>query len=74
MKFKKSVEYQPVSINPPPIVPAPEPPKPAPETLSPRMLGLYCACCNNMADLFHRGTTYCRRCYDDRNRTGRLVG
>ena len=54
-------------------------PQPVPaiklEDFKPKPEGFYLQCLYgpHKADLLHRGTAYCRNCYDDRNRQGILV-
>ena len=36
-------------------------------------LHLECVFGPHKADLLHKGTAYCRRCYDERNRLGQLI-
>lgn len=33
-----------------------------------------CFACVGKAVLLHRGTGYCRKCYDERNAQGKLIG
>ena len=33
-----------------------------------------CVACSGRAILLHKGTTYCRECFDENSRLGRLVG
>lgn len=33
-----------------------------------------CVFCAEAAELMHKGTTYCRKDYDEKNAQGRLVG
>lgn len=44
------------------------------ETVSKPALLLECIYApSHNATLLHRGTAYCRSCYDDKNRTGNLI-
>jgi hypothetical protein len=41
--------------------------------LQPNFLAFECVFGPHKADLLHRGTAYCRTCYDDRNVHGTLI-
>ena len=43
-----------------------DPPQPAPRW--------GCVMCSRGAELMHKGTTYCRSCFDEASRMGRLIG
>lgn len=67
-KFRKPIEYPAVTQTAAPdiaekIIPI-ETPKPEWE----------CVGCADRAAILHRGTGYCRRCYDKRNYDGTLIG
>lgn len=67
-KFRKPTEYPVVS----------QPPMPAvAEKIIPievQKTEWECIGCADRAVLLHRGTGYCRRCYDKRNYEGTLIG
>lgn len=46
-------------------IPMPEPPK--------LVSGYECIFCNHAANVLHRGTAYCRACYDEKNPYGKLI-
>lgn len=50
--------------------------KPTLEVISPAPTSARWLCirCTNVAVLMHKGTTYCRECYDEGARMGRLIG
>lgn len=75
MKFKKAIEYagpQPINadISMPPIKPGREIIEAAPLSVP---LSWECIGCVGKAVVLHKGTAYCRRCYDDRNYHGKLI-
>lgn len=41
--------------------------------LQPNFLAFECVFGPHKADLLHKGTAYCRTCYDIRNREGNLI-
>ena len=41
--------------------------------VQPNFLNLECVYGPHQAVLLHRGTAYCRTCYDERNRLGQLI-
>ena len=41
--------------------------------LQPNFLSFECVFGPHKADLLHRGTAYCRTCYDEKNRTSSLI-
>lgn len=41
--------------------------------IQPEFLVFECLFGKHKAELLHRGTAYCRRCYDERARTGHLL-
>lgn len=54
--------------------PAPLPPyKKQEEPIKKEIILLECIYGSHKADLLHRGTAYCRACYDPRNLTGTLI-
>ena len=68
-KFKRPIEYF-----------STDQPKPAavaekiPPTQPGDANGWECIGCADKATLLHKGTAYCRRCYDKRNYEGSLIG
>lgn len=68
-KFKRPNEYPAVTSTAAPdivdkIVP----------TAAPKVAEWECVGCADRAVLLHRGTGYCRKCYDRRNYEGSLIG
>lgn len=56
--------------------PTPLQPFKKPEVVEPQAKSAILVECiygNHKADLLHRGTAYCRTCYDTRNLTGTLI-
>lgn len=41
--------------------------------IQPNFLNFECIYGPHKADLLHRGTAYCRTCYDEKNRLGQLI-
>lgn len=37
------------------------------------VLALRCIFCKNPADVLHKGTSYCQKCYDDKNYVNTLI-
>jgi hypothetical protein len=66
-KFKRPNEYPEVKQGPSLIE------KMAPQE-QPKVGEWECIGCADKAVLLHRGTAYCRRCYDKRNYDGSLIG
>lgn len=62
MKFKKPTEYVPRAHEEPGLKPE-----------DPMFFRYECVFCANYAALLHRGSSYCRRCYEEHNRLGRLI-
>ena len=62
---RSRMKYQPVL----PVEVSP-PPKPAP---LPQVFNLECVYGQHLGVLMHRGTIYCRSCYDSRNPYGKLI-
>lgn len=46
---------------------------PLPDIPEPKTILLECIYGSHKADLLHRGTAYCRSCYDGKNLTGTLI-
>jgi len=68
-KFKKADEYF-LTHQPKPAVVAEK----IPPVESGKAPEWECIGCADKATLLHRGTAYCRRCYDKRNYDGSLIG
>lgn len=47
--------------------------KPEVEEVKKEIIFFECIYGNHKADLLHRGTAYCRPCYDERNPIGKLI-
>lgn len=67
-KFKKPNEYPEVKQVPAPAFIGPVLPMEAPKPTAWECVG-----CDNVAVVLHRGTGYCRTCYDNRNLVGKLI-
>lgn len=69
-KFKRQTEYPVVTTTAPEIVEKVIPGRII-ETIK---ADWECLICSDRAVLLHRGTGYCRRCYDKRNYENSLIG
>lgn len=67
MKFKRPIDYGVVGDTPTVPDPASKP------EAAPERTDFECVACPNKAAVMHKGTTYCRPCYDRRAYGGTLV-